>query len=145
MKQQCPTPVSDNYFQALKVVVNDQNGKEDGHDVSIETEGAALVATPADSRCSIKAPEPPTSEPIRPHSVSSAPSGIVVAQPAPTKWSSDEAAAQADLPDVPLRFQRKSGSTGQIRPVSDLAPEVSLDEHSSPARSRTLDYSWKSC
>jgi hypothetical protein len=105
MKQQCPTPVSDNYFQALKVVVNDQNGKEDDHDVSIETESAALVASLATPDADV-AP-PPASGPIRPHSVSSAPSGIVVAQPAPTKWPSDEAAAQADLPDVPLRFQEK--------------------------------------
>lgn len=108
MKQQCPTPVSDDYFKALKVVVNDQNGKEDGHDVSVETEGAALVATPnADVPSGIKDSEPSTSEPMRPHSISSAPSGIVVAQPAPTKRSSDEAAAQTDLPDVPLRFQEK--------------------------------------
>jgi tRNA-dihydrouridine synthase 3 len=103
--KKCPTPVSDNYFQALKVVVNDQNGKEDDHDVSIETESAALVASLATPDADV-AP-PPASGPIRPHSVSSAPSGIVVAQPAPTKWPSDEAAAQADLPDVPLRFQEK--------------------------------------
>jgi hypothetical protein len=106
MKQQCPTPVSDDYLQALKVVGGNQDGKEDNHDVSVETAGAALVATPdVDVPPGIK--ELPTSEPIRPHAVPSAPSGLVAAQPAPTKWSSEEAAAQADLPDVPVRFQEK--------------------------------------
>lgn len=45
-----------------------------------------------------------------PHSTSvpSASSGVVaVAPPAPTKWSSDEAVAQCDLPDVPFRFSEK--------------------------------------
>ena len=82
-----------------------QDGKEDDHDMSVETEGVALVATPdAGGTSLIK--EPPTSEPIQPHSasVSSAPSGV---PPAPTKWSSDEAVAQADLPDVPFRFSEK--------------------------------------
>jgi hypothetical protein len=77
--------------------------------MSVETEGVALVATPdADGTSIIK--EPPTSEPIQPHSASvpSAPSGVVaVTPPAPTKWSSDEAVAQADLPDVPFRFSEK--------------------------------------
>jgi len=41
--------------------------------------------------------------------------------------------------------QRKKGSTGQIRLVRCLPPEVTSDKRSMPARSRTLDYSWKSC
>jgi hypothetical protein len=77
--------------------------------MSVETKGVALVATPdADGTSIIK--EMPTSEPIQPHSVSvpSASAGVVaVTPPAPTKWSSDEAAAQADLPDVPFRFSEK--------------------------------------
>jgi tRNA-dihydrouridine synthase 3 len=105
MKQQCPTPVSDDYLRSLKVAGGNQDGKEDSYDVSVETEGAALVAT-SDAGVPPGIKEPPTSEPIRPHSVS-VPSGTVVARPAPTKWSSDEAVAQADLPDVPLRFQEK--------------------------------------
>jgi tRNA-dihydrouridine synthase 3 len=108
MKQQCPTPVSDVYLQTLKEAVNDQQGKgvQGDCDVSVETEGAALVATP-DTDVLPTINGPPTSEPIRPHPASSAPSDIVTAPPAPTKWSSDEVVAQADLPDVPLRFQEK--------------------------------------
>jgi tRNA-dihydrouridine synthase 3 len=106
MKQQCPTPVSDAYLQALKVAGRSHDGKEDNYDVSVETGGAAFVATP-DADIPPGTKEPSTSDPIRPDSVPSASSGTVVAQPAPTKWSSDEAVAQADLPDVPLRFQEK--------------------------------------
>lgn len=106
---QYPTPISDSYLQELKVASGGQGGKEDDHDMSVETEGMALVANPdADSRSIFK--EPPTSEPIQPHSslMPSAPSGVVaVAPPAPIKWSSDEAVAQADLPDVPSRFSEK--------------------------------------
>ena len=107
MKQQCPTPVSDVYLQTLKEAVNDQQGKgvQDDCDVSVEMEGAALVATPDDVLPTINGP--PTPEPIQPHTASSTPSDIVIAPSAPTKWSSDEAVAQADLPDVPLRFQEK--------------------------------------
>ena len=108
MKQQCPTPVSDVYLQTLKEAVGDRQGKrvQDDCDDFVETEGAALVATP-DTDVPPNTNGPPTSEPIRPHPASSVPSGIVIAPPAPTKWSSDEAVAQADLPDVPLRFQEK--------------------------------------
>lgn len=108
MKQQCPTPVSDVYLQTLKETVGDRQGKgvQDDCDVSVETEGAALVATPdTDIPPNINGPH--TSEPIRPHPASSVPSGVVSTPPAPTKWSPDEAVAQADLPDVPLRFQEK--------------------------------------
>jgi hypothetical protein len=66
--------------------------------MSVETEGVALVATPdADGTSIIK--ELPTSESIQPHSA--------LVPSAPTKWSSDEAVAQADLPDVPFRFSEK--------------------------------------
>jgi Dihydrouridine synthase (Dus) len=41
--------------------------------------------------------------------------------------------------------QRKKGSIGQIRLVRGLSPEVTSDKRSPSARSRTLDYSWKSC
>ena len=86
-----------------------QDGKEDDHDMSVETLGVALVSTPdADGASVIK--EPPASKPIQPHSASvpSAPSGVVtVTPPAPTKWSSDEAVAQADHPDTPFRFSEK--------------------------------------
>ncbi|KAH9988117.1 FMN-linked oxidoreductase [Russula compacta] len=93
-----PTPVSDGYLQELKAVVEDQDSKEDDHNVSIETEGVG--PTPNANAA------PNMKKPSRPHSVSSAPPGIV-AQPAPTKLSSDEAVAQTDLPDVPLRFSEK--------------------------------------
>jgi hypothetical protein len=77
--------------------------------MSVEMGGVTMVATTdADGTSMIK--KSPTSEPIEPHSASvpSAPSGAVaVTPPAPTKWSSDEAAAQADLPDVPFRFSEK--------------------------------------
>jgi hypothetical protein len=77
--------------------------------MSVEMEGVALVPTPdADGTSIIK--EPRTSKPIQPYSASvpSAPSGVVtITPPAPTKWSSDEAIAQADLPDVPFRFSEK--------------------------------------
>ncbi|KAI0273872.1 zinc finger dihydrouridine synthase [Russula aff. rugulosa BPL654] len=101
-----PTPISDGYLQELKVASGGQDGKEDDHDMSVETEGVALVVAP-DAGVTSLIKEPPTSEPILPHSalVPSAPSGV---PPAPaTKWSSDEAVAQADLPDVPFRFSEK--------------------------------------
>lgn len=79
-------------------MVEDQDSKQDDHDVSSKTEGVGPTPN-ANAAPSMK-------EPSRPHSVSSAPSGIV-AQPAPKKWSSDEAVAQSDLPDVPLRFSEK--------------------------------------
>ncbi|KAF8497530.1 FMN-linked oxidoreductase [Russula emetica] len=127
-----PTPISDSYLQELKVASGGQDGKENDHDMSVDTEGVALVATPdVDGTSVIK--EPPTSEPIQPHSASvpSAPSGVVaVSPPAPTKWSSDEAVAQADLPDIRL--------------VRGLSPEVTSDKRSPPTRSRTLDYGWES-
>ena len=107
MRQQCPTPVSDVYLQTLKETVNDQQGKgvQDDYDVSVETECTTLVAT-LDTDVPPSTNVPHTSEPIRPHPASSAPSDMVIAPPAPTKWSSDEAVAQADLPDVPLRYQQ---------------------------------------
>lgn len=73
--------------------------------MSVDTEGVALVATPDAGGASL-IKEPPTSEPIQCHSASapSVPSGV---PPAPTKWSSDEAVAQAHLPDVPFRFAEK--------------------------------------
>ncbi|KAH9968083.1 zinc finger dihydrouridine synthase [Russula dissimulans] len=95
-----PTPVSDGYLQELKTSVEGRNGKEDDRDVPAEAGG--VEATP-DEDASLSTKELPTSEP---HFVSSAPSGAV-AQPTPIKWSSDEAAAQADLPDVPFRFSEK--------------------------------------
>ena len=77
--------------------------------MSVETGGMALVATlDADGTSIIKGP--PTPEPTQPYPtlVPSAPSGVVaVAPPVPIKWSSDEAVAQADLPDVPFRFSEK--------------------------------------
>jgi tRNA-dihydrouridine synthase 3 len=108
-RKKFPTPISDSYLQELKVASGGQDGKKGDHDMSVETEGVAPVATPdADGTSIIK--EPPTSGSIQPHSASvpSAPSGVVtVTPPAPTKWSSDEAVAQADLPDVPFRFSEK--------------------------------------
>jgi len=102
---QFPTPVSDGYLQELKAMAGDLDSKEDDHGVSIGIEGVASGTTPnADGTPSIE--EPSNSEPLRHHPVSSA-SSSVVPLPAPTKWSSDEAAAQADLPDVPFRFSEK--------------------------------------
>ena len=102
---QFPTPVSDGYLQELKAMVGDLDSKEDGQGVSIESEGVAPGTTPgADGTPSIEGPS--SSEPLRHHPVSSASSSIVP-PPAPTKWFSDEAAAQADLPDVPFRFSEK--------------------------------------
>ena len=142
---QYPTPISDSYLQELKVAGGGQGGKEDDHDMSVETEGVALAATPdADGTSVLK--EPPTSEPIQPHSVSAS-SGIVnVTPPAPTKWSSDEAVAQADLPDVPFRFSEKKRLHWSDKTCTwSLSPKVTSDKRSPPARSRTFDYSWKSC
>ena len=100
---QFPTPVSDGYLQGLKTSVGDHHGKGDDRNVPAEVEG--VEATPGGgASLSIKGPS--TSNPTASHSVSSAPSGTV-AQPTPVKWSSDEAAAQADLPDVPVRFSEK--------------------------------------
>ncbi len=102
---QFPTPVSDGYLQELKAMIRDLDGKEDDQGVSVETEGATAVASPgADAAPTIK--ELSKSEPLRLHPVSSA-SSSVDPLPAPTKWSSDEAVAQADLPDVPFRFSEK--------------------------------------
>lgn len=144
MKLQCPTPISDDYFQTLKEAAGDRQGKAGNCDVSVGTEGAALVATPnATVPSGIK--EPPTSEPIRLHSASSAPSDIVVAPPAPTKWSSDEAVAQADLPDVPLRFQEKKRLHWSDKTCKLSHCVGPLDKLSFPLRSRTLDYSRESC
>jgi hypothetical protein len=72
--------------------------------MSVETEGVALATPDAGGTSLIK--EPPTSEPMQPHSASvpSVPSGV---PPAPTKWSPDETIAQADFPDVPFRFSEK--------------------------------------
>ena len=113
--------------------------------MSVETEGVALVVAP-DAGVTSLIKEPPTSEPILPHSalVPSAPSGV---PPAPaTKWSSDEAVAQADLPDVPFRFSEKKRLNWSDKTCTwSLSPEVTSDKRSSSARSRTLDYSWKSC
>ena len=144
MKLQCPTPVSDDYFQTLKEAAGDRQGKADDCDVSVETEGAALVATP-DAAVPSGIKEPPTSETIRPHSVSSAPSDIVVAPPVPTKWSSDEAVAQADLPDVPLRFQEKKRLHWSDKTCKWSHSVSLLDKRSLPSRFRTLDYSRESC
>jgi len=104
---QFPTPISDDYLQELKVASGGQDGKEDDHDVSAETEGLGLVATPdADGKSIIK--ELPTPKSIQPNSTSSAPSGDVTgAPPTPTKWSLEEAVSQADLPDMPFRFSEK--------------------------------------
>lgn len=103
---QFPTPVFDGYLQELKAMVGDLDSKEDGHGVSVGREGVASVTTPdADGSLSIEGPSNP--EPLRHNPVSSASSGVAP-PPAPTKWSSDEAAAQADLPDVPFRFSEKN-------------------------------------
>ena len=98
---QFPTPVSDRYLQELKATAENLDSKEDDHGVSIGTEG---VTPDGDGTPSIE--EPSNSEPLRHRPVSSA-SSSVVPPPAPTKWSSDEAAAQADLADVPFRFSEK--------------------------------------
>jgi tRNA-dihydrouridine synthase 3 len=140
MKLQCPTPVSGDYFQTLKEAAGDNQGKADDCDVS----GAALVATP-DAAVPPGIKVPPTSEPIRPHSVLSAPSGIVVAPPVPTKWSSDEAVAQADLPDVPLRFQEKKRLHWSDKTCKWSHSVSLLDKRSLHSRFRTLDYSRESC
>lgn len=73
--------------------------------MSVETEGVAPVATHVAGGTSL-IKEGRTSEPIQLHSASvpSTPSDV---PPVPTKWSSDEVAAQADLPDVPFRFSEK--------------------------------------
>jgi len=102
---QCPTPVSDGYLQGLKATAGDLDSKEDDHGVSIEMEGVASGTAPdADGTPSTE--EPSNSGPLRHRPVSSASSSVVPPH-APTKWSSDEAAAQADLPDVPFRFSEK--------------------------------------
>ena len=103
---QFPTPVSDGYLQELKAMAGDLDSKEDDHGAPIGTEGVASGSTPdADGTSSIE--KPSNSEPLRYHAVSSASSSVVL-PPAPTKWPSDEAAAQADLPDVPFRFLEKN-------------------------------------
>jgi hypothetical protein len=99
--------VSDGYLQESKAIAEDQEVKEDNHSASIETEGVALAVIPAvEAAPSVKDMEMPTSEPVQSRPVSTATSGVV-AQPAPTKWSADEAVAQGDLPDVPVRFPEK--------------------------------------
>ena len=102
---QFPTPVFDGYLQELKAMVGDSDSKEDGHGVSVGTEGVASRMTlDTDGTLSIEGPSNPESP--RHNPVSSTSSGVAP-PPAPTKWSSDEAAAQADLPDVPFRFSEK--------------------------------------
>jgi hypothetical protein len=97
-------PVSDAYLQELKAIVGDPDSKEDDRGGSIETESMVLVVTPGiDAAPSIN--EPSMSESQRHPPKSSASSSVV--PPVPTKWSSDEAIAQADLPDVPSRFSEK--------------------------------------
>jgi hypothetical protein len=86
-------------------MVGGLDSKDDGHGVSVGTEGMASGTTPdADGTLSIEGPS--NHEPLRHNPVSSTSSGVAP-PPAPTKWSSDEAAAQADLPDVPFRFSEK--------------------------------------
>jgi hypothetical protein len=71
----------------------------------METEGAVPTASPCvDAAPSFKKTH--SSEPIRLQLMPSAPSGVV-ADPTPPKRSLDEVMAQADLPDVPLRFSEK--------------------------------------
>lgn len=77
---QFPLPLFDGYLQELKAMAGDPDGKRDDREGPVETESVAPVESLASS-------------------------GIV--PPAPTKWSSDEAGAQADLPDVPFRFSEK--------------------------------------
>jgi|SRR6266850_2891223 len=101
---QFPLPVSDGYLQELKAMVGDPDSKREDHGGPMETESVAPVATP-DADAALSTNEPSKSQSLRHHPESLASSGIV--PPAPTKWSSDEAVAQADLPDVPFRFSEK--------------------------------------
>jgi hypothetical protein len=141
---QYPTPVSGGYLQGLKAIAEDQEVKikKNDQDVLVEAEGVALEAIPdAKAAPSVKDMGMPTSEPLEP--VSTATPGVV-AQPAPTKWSSVEAVAQVDLPDVPLRFPEKRrprwSSQTCTRPYF-----VGLDWHNISARPWTIDYRRKSC
>jgi hypothetical protein len=103
---QYPTTVSAGYLQELKTTAEDQEVKGGNDDTAIGAEGAFLAATPdVEVIPSVEDMEMPTSD-VQPRHVSTATLGIV-ARPAPTKWSSDEAVAQVDLPDVTLRFPEK--------------------------------------
>ncbi|KAI0299405.1 zinc finger dihydrouridine synthase [Multifurca ochricompacta] len=103
--KKCPVPISDGYLQELKSAVEDQDGKEGTRNASVDAEGSALgVIRTAETTPSVT--ESLTSKSVQRHPVSASLLGFA-AEPAPTKWSSDEAATQADLPDVPPRFLEK--------------------------------------
>ena len=101
---QFPLPVSDGYLQELKAMVGDIDSKEEDHGGPMDTESMAPVETP-DADAALSTNRPSKSQSLRHHPELLASSGIV--PPAPTKWSPDEAIAQADLPDVPFRFSEK--------------------------------------
>ncbi|KAI0061146.1 zinc finger dihydrouridine synthase [Artomyces pyxidatus] len=80
-------PVTDAYLEELKNAADENQKKAETSNIEVET---------VDSMVVVQEPEEPESvaEPVAP-------------EPAPTKSSVDEAAAQVDTPDVPPRFAEK--------------------------------------
>ncbi|KAI0267398.1 zinc finger dihydrouridine synthase [Gloeopeniophorella convolvens] len=97
-----PTPISNTYLQELKTMTQEQESKEEPDNTPADAQPVDPVpvtepdVAPAVEEASAAAAEP----------VSTSPTDIVM-EPAPTKSSEEEAAAQVDTPEVPPRFAEK--------------------------------------